>query len=82
MEDTFLQYCGMAKRTFKEVRKAILNALIDGKEHSYGDLERRANTNWETVRNHCKDLKLFELAAISKEGKIKITKKGLEFKRK
>jgi hypothetical protein len=39
------------KRTNKEVRKAIFEALADGKEHSYGDLERKVNTNWKTIRD-------------------------------
>ena len=72
----------MSKRTAKQVRRDILRALSDGKEHAYGDLERKANTNWQTVRNHCEELKLFEAATISKENKVKITKKGLELLKK
>ena len=68
----------MAKRTSRDVRTDILKALNDGKEHTYGDLERKANTNWETVRNHCKDLELFKAVTISKENKIQITKEGRE----
>ena len=68
----------MSKRTAQEVRKAILEALKDGKEHSYGDLERKVNTNWETVRNHCNDLMLFKAVTISEKG-VKITKEGREF---
>ena len=67
----------MAKRTIQEVRKAILEALKDGKEHSYGDLERKVNTNWQTVRNHCSDLMLFKAVIISEKG-VKITKEGRE----
>ena len=72
----------MAKRTAKQVRKAILKALSDGKEHTYGDLERKANTNWQSVRNHCDELKLFNAVTISKDNKVKITKKGLELLKK
>ena len=67
----------MSKRTAKEVRKAILNSLSDGKEHSFGYIERKANTNWESVRNHCDDLLLFGAIEI-KDNKIKITKSGRE----
>ena len=67
----------MANRTIQEVRKAILEALKDGKEHSYGDLERKVNTNWQTVRNHCSDLMLFKAVIISEKG-VKITKEGRE----
>jgi len=72
----------MAKRTSRDVRTDILKALNDGKEHTYGDLERKANTNWETVRNHCKDLELFKAVTISKENKIQITKEGRELLKK
>ena len=67
----------MAKRTFQEIRKALLKALSDQKPHSYGDLERKVDTNWMTIRNHCDDLKLFRCVTISKDNKVKITKYGL-----
>ncbi|MFH1311500.1 MAG: hypothetical protein ABIH65_03790 [Nanoarchaeota archaeon] len=66
------------KRTHKELRKVILKILSDGKLHAYGNLERKANTNWKTIRDHCWDLELFEAITITKDNKIKITKKGLE----
>ena len=72
----------MTKRTAKETRKAILKALSDGKEHAYGDIERKANTNWESVRNHCDELKMFDAVAISEDNRVKITKKGLELLKK
>ncbi len=68
----------MVKRTAKQVRKDILKALSDGKEHSYGNLERKVNTNWQTVRNHCDELRLFKAVTISRENRVKITKFGLE----
>ena len=71
----------MTKRTHDEIRKAILKVLNDGKEHAYGDLERKVNTNWQTVRNHCKDLLLFNAILIS-ENRIKITKEGRELLKK
>ena len=71
----------MPKRTHKEVRKAILKALSDGKEHSYGDLERKVNTNWQTIRTHCKDFLLFDAVEISEDG-VKIKKRGLEILKK
>jgi len=70
------------KRTLKEMRKAILKSIRDGKEYSYGYIERKANTNWQTVRNHCEDLELFDCVTISKEDKIKITEIGLKVLRK
>lgn len=70
------------KRTRKEVRKAILEVLKDGKEHSYGELERRVNTNWQTIRDHCEELQLFEALEVSKGDKVKIAKKGREILKK
>ena len=68
----------MPKRTYQQIRKAILKALSDGKEHSYGDLERTVNTNWETIRNQCRDLQIFNAVTISKEGKVRITSQGAQ----
>lgn len=68
----------MAKRKSKDIRKDVLKALSDGKERSYGYLERKVDTNWETIRNHCDDLKLFEAIVISGDNKVKITKKGMD----
>ena len=56
--------------------------LNDNKEHSFGDLERKVNTNWKTIRNHCEDLELFGAVAISKENKVKITKNGKDLLKK
>ena len=72
----------MPKRTFFEVRKIILKTLNDKKEYSFAELERKVNTNWETVRLHCKDLNLFGAIIISKENKIKITDFGSSILRK
>jgi predicted transcriptional regulator len=76
-----LQYCGM-KRKHKEVRASILGVLNDGQKYSYGHLERKVNTNWQTIRDHCEDLILFELAKLTKDNKMKITQKGREFLKK
>jgi predicted transcriptional regulator len=70
------------KRKHNEVRESILEVLSDNKEHAFGDLERKANTNWQTIRDHCQDLVLFEAVVISKDNKVKITKKGLELLKK
>ncbi|MFH2028565.1 MAG: hypothetical protein ABIJ08_05475 [Nanoarchaeota archaeon] len=56
-----------------------MQILMDGKYHSYGDLERKVNTNWQTIRNHCKDLELFKAVTISDSG-IKITDQGKKIK--
>jgi len=71
----------MTKRTVQQVRKAILKALNDGETYSYGYLERKVNTNWQTVRNHCNDLLLFKAVLINND-KVKITKVGREILKK
>lgn len=71
----------MAKRTFQEIRKEILKVLSDGKAHSYGDLERKVNTNWQTVRVHCDDLEMFDCVKKTDEG-MQITKKGRDILKK
>lgn len=67
----------MAKRTVQEVRKAILKVLRDNKPHSFGELERKVNTNWQSIRTHCTDLEFFDCVTI-KDSKVKITKRGME----
>ncbi len=64
------------KRTYIVILKYILEALNDGKEHSYGDLERRVNTNWKTIRNNIEILELFG-AVIVKDTKVKINSLGM-----
>tara|TARA_Y100000294_G_C8306830_1_gene237031 strand:- start:196 stop:417 length:222 start_codon:yes stop_codon:yes gene_type:complete len=72
----------MPKRTISEIRKAILKVLSDSKEHSYGEIERKVNTNWQTVRMHCAELFLFEALTISEDNTVKITKRGLKLLKK
>jgi len=82
----------MGKRTYPEIRKSILWVLRDGNPHSYGEIERKAKTNWQTVRNHVQELILFD-SATKKEFKrhkqnkrpyveVTITKEGLELLKK
>jgi predicted transcriptional regulator len=70
------------KRKNREVRKAIFSALSDGKEHSYGELERKVNTNYQTIRDHIEYIELFGAVEISKENRIKITEFGRKILRK
>ncbi len=62
-------------------KKGVLESLSDGEEHAYGDIERKANTNWQTVRDHCKDLELFWAVVIA-GNKVKITKQRREILKK
>ncbi len=63
------------KRTVQEIRQDILKALSNGQEHSFGNLERKVNTNWQTIRNHCKELMFFKVVNIE-NNKVKLTKEG------
>lgn len=66
----------MPKRTFPQIRLAIMLAVKDGAYHSYAELERKVNTNWKTVLMHCEDLALFNAITV-KDGKVKIREEGL-----
>ena len=70
------------KRTTREVRKAIFQVLSDGKVHSYGDLERKVNTNWKTIRDHIEYMELFGAVEVSKEDRVKITEFGMKILKK
>jgi predicted transcriptional regulator len=72
----------MSKRTHREIRTSIFNILSGGKEHSYGELERKVNTNWKTIRTHCRELEFFGVITISKHNRVKITKHGLRLLKK
>ena len=65
----------MGKRLRRDLTHSILEVLSDAKPHSYGDIERRANTNWRTVRDITDDLALFEAASIE-DSKVTITTFG------
>ncbi len=71
----------MVKRTNREIRKSIFNILKDNKAHFYGDLERKVNTNWKTIRDHIEYMELFYAIKIN-DGKIKITDFGFKVLRR
>jgi len=64
------------KRTHKEIIKTILEVLKDGKLKSYGELERKVDTNWKTIRDNCELLRIFEVVIINKNNKVQITERG------
>ena len=61
----------MSKRTFREIRNKVLEELKKVKECSFGYLERKVNTNWQTIRDHVENLEFFGAVEISKENRIK-----------
>lgn len=68
----------MVKRTFLQIMYEILNVLSDGKIHSLSNLEKKVNTNWQTIRLHCKNFELFEAINKEQNNSIKITLIGLK----
>ena len=64
----------MKKRTFREIRNEVFKELKKVKECSYGYLERKVNTNWQTIRDHVENLECFGVVEITKENKIKLRK--------
>ena len=69
------------KRDSTTMKREILKSLSDREEHSFGDLERKVNTNWISIRNHCCELEIFEAVTI-KNNKVEITEKGMIFLKK
>jgi len=78
----------MSGRNSLKIKKGILYVLKDGKPHTFAELERKVNSNWETIRNHCKELEIFNIITIEKKTshernnkpyfEIMITKTGIE----
>lgn len=68
----------MVKRTSFEIKKAILEVLSSKDEISFGELERRVNTNWISVKKQCQELEIFEAIDVN-NNKIKIAERGKIF---
>ena len=62
----------MVKRTFREIRNQVLKEIKKVKECSYGYLERKVNTNWQTIRDHVENLEFFGVVEITKDDRIKL----------
>jgi len=60
----------MSKRSFRDMRKAILSALSKS-PLTYAELERKLATNADTLRLHCEDMEIFGAVRITKKGKHK-----------
>lgn len=82
----------MSGRTSLQIKKEILSALQDGNPSSFAELERKVNSNWQTIRAHCKELEIFKCVKIEQKDshfrnnkpyfKVSITKQGVEILRK
>ena len=57
------------KRKPLEIKKEILKILKEEKEISVKQLERKVNTNYQTILNNCEELKYFGLITIEKTSK-------------
>ncbi len=58
----------MSRKSGLEIKKAILN-ILKQKEASLRELETKINTNYQTIRRHCKELEFFKLIEIKEHGK-------------
>ena len=77
----------MSKRTSFEIKNRILK--LSKSKKTLAELERKVNTNFNTIKSNCIELEKFGFLTIKKEkqhkknGKpffeIKITKRGLDF---
>ena len=56
----------MSGRSSLEIKKRILIALKE-KPMSYAQLEKKVNSNWKTIRTHCKELEIFGCISIVKK---------------
>ncbi|KHO46079.1 MAG: hypothetical protein QS98_C0005G0026 [archaeon GW2011_AR3] len=54
------------KRKPLEIKKQILKILKEEREISVKKLERKVNTNYQTILNNCEELEFFGLVKISK----------------
>jgi predicted transcriptional regulator len=77
----------MSNRNPLQMKKQILSALMENKSMSYAQLEKKVNSNWQTIRSHCKELEVFncidvkEMKSHTRNNKpyteINITKEGI-----
>lgn len=56
----------MAKRKPLEIKKEILNILRKEGSMSVKKLEKKVNTNYQSILNNCEELEYFKLVKISK----------------
>ena len=76
----------MSKRCSFEIRKKILQ-FIKEKSLTFAQLERKVNTNSDTIRKDCRELEFYKMISIKQEKhpkngrlsyKVSITKIGKE----
>lgn len=78
----------MSKRSSFDIKKKILT-LIKSSSLTFAQLERKTNTGYNTIKNNCDELALYDFVKIEKKPKhpksgrayfeISITDKGREF---
>ena len=82
----------MSKRKPYEVRKSILKILLKEKTLTYTKIQTKLSTNYDSVKNNCEELAVYEFVKITKgerhdkNGKpyfdVEITPKGREVLKK
>jgi predicted transcriptional regulator len=66
----------MSGRTSLQIKREILKILSDKKEHTFAELERKVNSNWQTIRTHCKELEIFNCLLIKEKKHHKVNNKS------
>ena len=66
------------KRSNLEMKFYILDTIVDGELYSISFIERKLQSSWSSIKEHCKELEIFG-AVTSEDSKIRITKKGITF---
>jgi len=56
----------MPKRTPYEVRKEILNLLLKENTLTYTKLQTKLSTNYDSIKNNCKELESYDFIKIKK----------------
>ena len=78
----------MSKRTPYKVRQEILRLLLKEDVLTYTKIQTKLSTNYDSVKNNCKELEVYDLVKITEHEKhdengkpfyeVKLTQKGRE----
>ncbi len=82
----------MGLRTSKKLKEEIILTVYKNTVVTYAKLEKKINTNWQTIRSHCKELELLGIVKLTEKRyhelnnrpytEISLTKQGIEIFKK
>lgn len=64
----------MARKTGLDIKKKILE-LLRKREHSLKELEKKVNTNYNTVKTHCQELEFLKIVEFEEYAKNKYNRR-------